>query len=53
MVNNTAIVDFDALYDELARRWEHHQDLRRSGASVAELALSRHELDDARDRLRR
>jgi len=52
MVNNTAVADFDASYEELARRWELHQSLRRSGASVAELARSRRELDLARDRLR-
>ncbi|MEZ5243637.1 MAG: hypothetical protein R2707_00955 [Acidimicrobiales bacterium] len=52
MVNSTAIASFDARYEDLARRWEHHQDLRRSGACVAELARSREELDAARDRLR-
>ena len=53
MVNRTALADFDARYEDLARRWEHHQELRRSGAGVAELARSRVELDLARDRLRR
>jgi hypothetical protein len=52
MGNTTTVADFDASYEELARRWEHHQNLRRSGACVAELARSRRELDDARDRLR-
>jgi hypothetical protein len=52
MVNSTALADFDARYEDLARHWEHHQELRRSGACVAELARSRQELDLARDRLR-
>ena len=52
MVNHTPLDEFSVAYDDLARRWEHHQELRRSGACVAELARSRPELDIARDRLR-
>lgn len=52
-MTNTAIIStFDADYEELARRWDHHQNLRRAGADVAELGLSRVALDEARDRLR-
>lgn len=36
----------------LLRRWNRHQDLRRAGASVPELAASRIALDAARDDLR-
>ena len=49
----TDVTDFEARYQELARRWDHHQNLRRSGADVAELARSRCALDEARDRIRR
>lgn len=36
----------------LLERWNHHQDLRRSGASVSVLASSRIELDAIRASLR-
>ena len=52
MPNTTAVTGFDADYQELARRWEHHQHLRRTGASVADLGRSRSALDEARARLR-
>lgn len=48
MGNITSVAGFDARYRVLASRWEHHQNLRRSGATVAELARSRQALDDAR-----
>jgi hypothetical protein len=34
--------------DELLAAWNHHQDLRRAGATVAELAASRQTLDHCR-----
>ncbi len=43
---------FAPRFDELTRRWNAHQDLRRNGASVAELARSRQALDTARDQIR-
>jgi len=52
MTNTATISTFDADYDELARRWEAHQNLRRTGASIDELGRSRTALDEARDRLR-
>jgi len=52
MRNHTDIAGFDARFQELARRWEAHQTLRRSGASIAALARSRQALDDARDLIR-
>jgi hypothetical protein len=48
----TAVAGFDARFAELASRWEHHQNLRSSGASIAELANSRRSLDAARSVLR-
>ena len=42
----------DVAFSRLLQTWNRHQDLRRRGASVAELAQSRFELDAARDRLR-
>jgi hypothetical protein len=52
MVNIADITGFDARFEELARRWEHHQNLRRSGAGIADLACSRRALDEARNGLR-
>ncbi len=52
MINTTEIAGFDARFDELVVRWDHHQNLRRQGASVAELARSREALDAARDSIR-
>ncbi|MEQ8840849.1 MAG: hypothetical protein RIB98_07700 [Acidimicrobiales bacterium] len=53
MITSTDIAGFDARFAELARRWDHHQNLRRSGASVPELARSRQALDAARAGFRR
>jgi hypothetical protein len=53
MNTTTSIAGFDARFEELVSRWDHHQNLRRSGASVAELARSRQALDAARNRIRR
>lgn len=39
---------FDALYHQLAHAWEVHQSLRRSQASIAELAESAIRLQQAR-----
>lgn len=50
--STTEIAGFDARFEELTRRWEHHQNLRRSGASIADLACSRRALDEARRGLR-
>ena len=52
MINTTEITGFDARFEELTRRWEHHQSLRRAGACIADLACSRRALDEARSRLR-
>ena len=42
----------DQRFSQLLEVWNHHQDLRVSGASIAELSASRVELDRARGRLR-
>lgn len=39
---------FDTLYQQLAHTWEAHQTLRRSQASIAELAESAIQLQQAR-----
>lgn len=40
--------DFDSLYQELARAWESHQQLRSTYPDVPTLAASAAELDEAR-----
>ena len=49
-MNDTS--SFDNLLSNLTDRWNAHQDLRRSNASIAELSASRAELDEIRDRIR-
>lgn len=49
---NTDHRDFENQFAELTCRWNAHQDLRRSHASVADLAASRRDLDAARARVR-
>ena len=41
MRNNRSLVNFDRLLEA----WNNHQDLRESGAPIAELAASRAQLD--------
>ncbi len=53
MTTSTETAGFDARFAELVCQWDHHQNLRRSGAPVADLARSRAALDAARDRIRR
>ncbi|MDG2027777.1 MAG: hypothetical protein P8J50_11755 [Acidimicrobiales bacterium] len=43
---------FDDLLASLTSRWNAHQELRRSDASIAELSASRAELDEIRDQIR-
>ena len=38
----------EARINELLDAWNHHEDLRRAGASVSELVESRDHLDSAR-----
>jgi hypothetical protein len=45
---DTAIENFDGLYQDLARAWESHQELRRAHPPIADLALSSAELEVAR-----
>jgi hypothetical protein len=39
---------FDSLYHQLARAWEAHQSLKRTDATIPDLARSSHRLDQAR-----
>ncbi|MEZ5167070.1 MAG: hypothetical protein R2695_11495 [Acidimicrobiales bacterium] len=45
--------DFDTAFARLTERWNRHQELRRSGVGIHELAESRRALDDARSALQR
>ena len=42
--------EFQQAYDELLAAWLHHEDLRHRG-SIADLVLSRVQLDDLRYRM--
>ena len=43
-----AVHEFDILYSHLAKAWESHQSVRRSHRSIAELAESSLQLEQAR-----
>ncbi len=43
----------EATFEELLARWRRHDELRRTGGSLFELATSRHQLDEIRNQAHR